>query len=111
MMNTLLLCFIITVFVVIIWDFLDAPNNIASAIMNHITKGRITRVELKPPFGCSLCTVFWLTMLFILILSPSYWWMSIIYAISTKYVLYLIKLFDKFCVKIAIVLEKIINNI
>lgn len=103
-MNALLLCFIITVFITIIWDFLDAPNKIASAIMK-------TPIILKPPIGCSLCTVFWVTMLFILILSPRFWWMSIIYALSTKYVLYAIKLVDLFLVRIAILLEKIFNKI
>ena len=99
-MSPLLICLIITVCIVIIWGFLDAPNEIASTIMNWLSKGKIKRVELKKPFGCTLCMTFWTTLIVLLILAPEWCFMSLVYAISTKYILYIIELMDKALVKL-----------
>lgn len=105
-MSPLLICMIITVCIVIIWGFLDAPNEIASIVMNFLSKGKIKRVELKKPLGCMLCMTFWTTLIILLILAPEWCFFSLLYAISTKYILYIIELIDKALVK----LFEIIDN-
>lgn len=90
---------------VIIIDYLDAPNEIAGTIMGYITKGKITHVRLKKPFGCSLCMSFWITFIVLLIVEPWMCWVSLLYAISTKYLLYLINLIDLIICKSFIYIE------
>lgn len=99
------ICLIVTICIVIIWGFLDAPNEIASQIMSWVTNGKISRVELKKPFGCMMCMTFWITLIILLILAPGLCWMSLIYALSTKYILYIIELIDKALVKFFIWIE------
>lgn len=110
MMNIYLACLIIAVSFVIIIDYLDAPNDIAGTIMGLITNGKITHVRLKKPFGCSLCMTFWTTLILLLIVNPLMCWLSLIYAISTKYIFYLINLVDLIICKSFIYIENKIRN-
>lgn len=109
-MNIYLACLIIAVSFVIIIDYLDAPNEIAGTIMGLITKGKITHVRLKKPFGCSLCMTFWTTLILLLIVNPLMCWLSLIYAIITKYIFYLINLIDLIICKSFIYIENKIRN-
>ena len=43
---SLLICLIVMVSIVLIWDWFNAPNEIASQLINWLSKGKITRVEL-----------------------------------------------------------------
>lgn len=97
---------IITVCLVLIIDWFNAPNEILSQIMDWITSGRIKRVELKPPFGCSKCMSFWITLIFLLITAPELCWMSLVFAFSTKYILFIIEIIDKIITKLAILIER-----
>lgn len=105
------ICWIITFCIVMIYGYFDAPNQIASQIMARLTKGKIKRVILKKPWGCQTCMCFWITLLILLIISPHLCWMSIIYAFSVKFILYLIQLLDKLLTKLFIRLEKLFDRI
>lgn len=110
-MSSILICWIITGCIVMIWDYFDAPNQIASQIMARLTKGKIKRVILKKPWGCSTCQSFYITLLVLLIISPQLCWMCLIYAFSTKYILYTLQLIDKLLVKVFIRLEMLFDKI
>ena len=110
MMNIYLACLIIALSFVIIIDYLDAPNEIAGNIMGLITKGKITHVRLNKPFGCSLCMTFWTTLILLLIVNPCMCWLSLIYAICTKYIFYLINLIDLIICKSFIYIENKIRK-
>lgn len=110
MMNIYLVCLIIALSFVIIIDYLDAPNDIAGTIMGLITNGKITHVRLKKPFGCSLCMTFWVTLILLLIVNPLMCWLSLIYAISTKYIFYFINLVDLIICKSFIYIENKLKN-
>lgn len=58
---------LIHLIVVVVWNKLNFPNEIASLIMKIITRGKINSVELKKPLGCGLCMTFWITLLYMLI--------------------------------------------
>lgn len=100
---------IITVCLVLIIDWFNAPNEILSQIMGIFTRGKITRVELKPPFGCSKCMTFWITLIFLLITAPELCWMSLVFAFSTKYILFIIEIIDKMITKLMILAERILK--
>lgn len=109
-MNIYLICLIIALSLVIIIDYLNAPNEMAGTIMNIITKGKIKNVQLKKPFGCSLCMTFWTTFILLLIIKPSMCWLALIYAISTKYILAILNLFDLIICKSIIYIENKLRN-
>lgn len=107
-MNSLIICLIVMFSITVIWGYLDVPNEIASKIMNFFTGGKIKRVELKKPIGCTLCMTFWSTLVILLIMSPKWCWMSLLYALGTKYTLYIIELVDRALVKLFVKLENLL---
>lgn len=97
MMELLLINFIL----VVVIGYLDAPNKIASQLMNWLSKGKITRVELKKPWGCPLCMCWWISWIYLLITLPFTWHyfligiaLALLNAILTKYSLYIIETID-----------------
>lgn len=110
-MSSILICWIITGCIVMIWGYFDAPNQMASQLMERLTKGKIKRVILKKPWGCSTCQCFYITLLVLLIMSPQLCWMSVVYAFSSKFILYFIQILDKLLTAVFIRLEKICNKI
>lgn len=105
---SLLICLIVMVSIVLIWDWFNAPNEIASQLMNWLSKGKITQVELKKPWGCSTCLTFWITLVILLVMSPQLCWMSLVYAFFAKYTLYIIDTVDRLITKIFVLLQKIL---
>ena len=98
---SLLICLIVMVSIVLIWDWFNAPNEIASQLMNWLSKGKITRVELKKPWGCPLCMCWWISWIYLLITLPFTWHyfligvgLSLGNALLTKYTLYIIETID-----------------
>jgi hypothetical protein len=92
-MHALIWCLIITSCIAYIYH-LDAPNEVVSAFMGWITKGKIKRVELRKPFGCPLCMTFWITLALLLVLTPKFWFMSLVFAFSVKYIDYTITVLE-----------------
>ena len=97
MMELLLINFIL----VVVIGYLNAPNEIASQLMNWLSKGKITRVELKKPWGCPLCMCWWISWIYLLITLPFTWHyfligigLSLGNALLTKYTLYIIETAD-----------------
>lgn len=107
--NLLLINFIITY----VWDILNYPNTIAGIITGWLTKGRIKHVELKAPFGCSFCMIFWCSLIYLLIANlpilPSIA-IGLACAFSSKITLYTITLIDSIIDKIFRWLEGFINK-
>lgn len=99
---------IITVCIVVIWDWYNAPNNILSQLFNALSGGKIKEIRLKPPFGCSTCMVFWVNLIVLLCTNFQMCWMALLYAFSSKYILYLLKVIDKFIEKMFIKIDKIL---
>ena len=48
--------------VVLIWDVFRAPQEIADRLAEIVTRGKIHTMELRKPWGCSLCMTFWLSL-------------------------------------------------
>lgn len=104
----IVVCLVVMISIVFIWDWFNAPNEIASSIMRLLTNGKIKQVELKKPFGCSACMTFWITLVILLIGSPEWCWMSLVYAFLTKHTLIIIDTIDKIIVKIFILIQKLL---
>ena len=102
-MNVLLLCAAIELNIVLVWDLFDAPNRILSTFFR-------LPMTLNPPFGCSLCMTFWVTLLVLLTEQPSLWWCAVLFAWTTRYVGYALKLIDRGLTTLAIIIERALTN-
>ena len=109
MMNLIL----INLIIVYVWDVLNFPNTIAGIITGLFTNGKITNVQLKPPFGCSFCMIFWVSVIYLLIcklaLLPAIA-IGLVCAFSSKITLYSITLIDSIIDKVFRYLERLINK-
>ena len=112
-MNSIVICIIVTV--IIVWGigYLDFPHTFVARILSFIRGKEVTpdRIKLPKICECSLCCTQWTTLLILLIMSPHLWWCSMIFAFSTKYILYAIQLLDKLLVKVFMLLERLCNKI
>lgn len=107
----ILINFIITY----VWDILNFPNTIAGKFTGLLTGGRITNVQLKPPFGCSFCMIFWCSLIYLLIgeyaiLPLPAIALSLLNAMLSKVTLYTITLIDNIIDKIFRYLDSLINK-
>lgn len=113
--------FLINVAIVLIWDYFNAPNDILSALFSSFTKGRITTIELKRPFGCSLCMTFWCSLIYLIVdlmlTGCTFYGILLAFALSainaflTKFVFYTIQTVDNTFSKLFILLERLVNKI
>lgn len=109
-MNTILLTFIITCSVVYITDVLNFPDNLATEITRMIT-GKVKYVHLTPKIlNCSLCQSFWINLIILLILSPQIVYFALIWAFSTKYILYAFQVIDLALTRVFDILIKFIKG-
>lgn len=105
--------------VVIVWDVLQFPNEIANGIAYWLTRGKIRTVVLRKPLGCSLCMTFWCSIFYVLIcigfvsittfignLS-----LCLMVAYSTTYIQMTINLINKLIINLFVRLEKLIDKI
>lgn len=93
MIDLLLINFII----VEVWDVLNFPNEIASKILNCLSKGKINNVTLKPPLGCSFCLVFWVSLIVLIVGNQPILYaitLSLLNAMLTRLMLYILNLFN-----------------
>lgn len=108
-LNLLLINIIITY----VWDILNFPNKIAGILTAIITDNKITNVELKPPFGCSFCMIFWIALIYLLcngvalLVAIS---VALLVAYLNKITLYIILLLDSILERIFRFLEDAINK-
>lgn len=105
----ILQCLIIVICIVYIYH-IDAPNQLFSAFCSLFLKKDIY-LALKKPFGCPFCMSFWISLILLLIFSPQYWYLSLIFAFSTTYIDYSITIIEKLLNKLFVLLEKLINKI
>lgn len=111
-MSPVTIYILITVTISITYIFhLDAPNQIASEIARWITKGKITRIELRKPLGCPNCTVFWCNFGLLIFLDPTYIWVSLVCCFAVRYIDYAISTIELLLDKIFLLLDKLINKI
>lgn len=108
-MYALILCLIITGCIAYIYH-LDAPNEVVSTFMSWITRGKIKRVELRKPWGCPLCMTFWITLVVLLVLAPKFWFMSLVFAFSVKYIDYTITVLERALDRLFCWLETILKK-
>ena len=108
MIKTLIL---INLIVVLIWDIFKAPQEMVNRIAERVTKGKIHYVNLRKPFGCSLCITFWLSLALTYVFCERSidgfcisTLVSLFNAFMTKYTYELILLTEK-------IIDKIIYNI
>lgn len=96
--------------------YLDAPNQIASQIMELITEGKIKTVYVRKPFSCPLCMTFWISFFYMCFHIHSFQdfilavFLSILNAFLTKPILYTIQVFERFISKIFAVLDRLISK-
>lgn len=97
----------INIIIVLIWDIFRAPQNIADTAAEILTKGKIHHIELRKPFGCSLCITFWTSLILTYIFCETSLegylvatLISLINAYATKYTYSIILLFEKILDKI-----------
>lgn len=109
-MNILLVCFIITLCIVYVWDWVGFPQEITNLLASKITRGKIKYAELKKPFSCSLCMTTWITLIVLGIVNWHYLPMALVYGASTKYILYIYTLIDEFITKLLTYIETLIQS-
>lgn len=109
-MNPILICIIITFSISYIWDYVNFPNEFASNIMSLILK-RPVSITLAKPFGCSLCMTTWTTLIILLCIDPCWCWLSLLFGMSTKYMLYSIQIVDKIISAALINIERLLNKL
>ena len=105
---------LIHLIVVVVWNKLNVPNEIASLLMKTITKGKIKSVELKKPLGCGLCMTFWITLFYMLIFYLEFGLLNIISvcllsAILVDYSYNLLKLIEELFSTIISLVFKLID--
>jgi hypothetical protein len=104
---------LINIIITYTWDILNFPNIIASNLTAILTKGRIKNVTLKAPLGCSLCMIFWTSLIYLLCMKfailPAIA-IGLACAYSSKITLYTITLVDNAIDKIFRWLESILNK-
>lgn len=108
-MNLILINFIITY----VWDILNFPNKILGIITGWLTNGKINNTILKPPFGCSFCMIFWVSLIYLLICKYAVLiaiTIALLNAIISKVVLYTILLIDSIIEKIFRLLDSVVNK-
>jgi len=112
-MNSIVICLIVTVAIVWGIGYLDFPHTFVARILTLIRGKEVTpdRVKLPKLFECPLCCTMWCTLVILLIMSPHLCWFSIIFAFSTKYILYAIQLIDRLLTKIFILFDRVIGKI
>lgn len=110
-MNIFIICLIVSFSITYIWDFARFPEELADRIISLVTKGKINHIELKKPFGCSLCMTTWTTLIILLCLDPCWCWMSLVFGFITKYILYAIELTDRIITLLFVLLERLLNKI
>lgn len=112
---------LINLTIVLIWDYFNAPNDILSALFSRFTKGRIPTIELKRPFGCSLCMTFWCSIIYlitsVIVGACTFRGILLAFALSainawlTKYTFYAITTVDNIISKVFILFERLITKI
>lgn len=100
----MIICLIITFCIVYIWDYVEFPRELISQIL-HMP------VELKKPWGCSLCMTTWITLIALLFINWKLSWMCILFGFSTKYILYTIQTIDLILSTIFVLIEKLFEKI
>lgn len=109
-MNSIIICTIITFSIVYIWDVVNFPEEIVNRILTIILKKPV-HITLMKPFGCSLCMTTWITLIVLLCIDPCWCWLSLVFGMSTKYILYTIQIVDKIISLFFIKLEQFLNKI
>jgi hypothetical protein len=112
-MNSIVICLIVTIAIVWGIGYLDFPHTFVARILTLIRGKEVTpdRIKLPKLLCCHLCCTFWCTLVILLIMSPHLCWFSMIFAFSTKYILYAIQLLDRVLTKVFILLERLCNKI
>lgn len=109
-MNAILVCLIVTVSIVYIWDWVEFPQQIANYVIGKLTNGKITRIELKKPWGCSLCMSTWITLIILACMNWKLIPLCLLFGFSTKYILYIITILDEFLTKLLEYIEYLITH-
>ena len=111
---TLVFINIILTTIIGIWD---APNQIASGIMEILTKGKLKKVYMKKPFSCPLCMTFWISFIYLCFYIDSfqsfvfYLFLSVLNAYLTQFVLLTIQVIERFISKILALFDRLISRI
>lgn len=108
----------INITVVLIWDIFNFPNEFASTIAQIITHNKVQYIQLKKPFGCSLCVTFWLSIVYTVV-NLGFTFENLLFALFlsavsawlTKYTFYLIRFIEQFLGRLFMFLERSITKI
>ncbi len=96
--------------------YLDSPNQIASQIMEILTKGKIKQVYLKKPFSCPLCMTFWVSFFYLCFYMDSFQsfvfclFLAVLNAFLTQFVLLLIQVSERLISKIFAIFDRLISK-
>lgn len=111
---TLLYINIILTTIIGIWD---APNQIASQLMEILTKGKIKQVYLKKPLSCPLCMTFWISFFYLCFYMDSFQsfvfclFLAVLNAFLTQFVLLTIQVVERLISKILALFDRLISRI
>lgn len=108
----------INITVVLIWDIFNFPNEFASTIAQIITHNKVQYIQLKKPFGCSLCVTFWLSIVYTVV-NLGFTFENLLFALFlsavsawlTKFTFYAIRLIEQFTGRLSAFLERSLNKI
>lgn len=108
-MNEILICLIITVSIVLIWDYFGFIGEFSNYMVELFTRGKIKSIELRKPFGCSLCMSVWITLIILLCLNWKLAPMALVFGWYSQYVIPIIQCIDMMLNKMLYYLQKILK--
>lgn len=110
-MNVFIICLIVTISIVYIYDWVEFPRTFLQHITSLILKKDVKEVRLPKLLKCSLCASTWITLIILLFIKPEYFYVCLLYGFFTKYILYAIQTIDNLLSLIFISLEVLYTKI
>lgn len=110
-MNVFIICLIVTISIVYIYDWVEFPRTLIQHFTSIILKRDVKEVRIPKLLECSLCASTWITLIILLFIKPEYCYVCLLYGFSTKYILYAIQTIDNLLSLIFLSLEKLYTKI
>lgn len=109
-MNPLLVCTIITVCIVYVYDVVEFPTNFIRNFVSKVFNREIYSVKVPKLLKCSLCATTWVTFIVLLILLPQYFYLALLFGYLTKFILYIIQTIDNIVSIIFIAIDALLTK-
>lgn len=112
-MNTILICLVITVSIVLIWDYFNFPYEVTAQAASWILHRKVSpdEIVLPKPLGCSTCMSFWCTLGVFLALDWKLAYLSLVFAFLVPHIYATINLLSKAIHLVLYSLDMLLNRL